>query len=225
MSFCVSFRQVYISVHSLTHYRHKMFQLYDTSNDQSLRDAIKEFDEKIGDASKSYDDDDYKFKPSQDDNVKWNVFNIHPYDVSLQNAQTCALCNSPLEGGGLDNNSLKYTALRLPCTLKCLFHLNCIFKYWDEPGRYLHTCPTCRSAPWLNHERLGMVAGNTDPVYDITDRTFVYNVFGGANQNNPSFQTNPPNWGNRALFGSDAPNEFWHQKRREFELKSADFHY
>ncbi|KAE9380729.1 hypothetical protein N431DRAFT_432993 [Stipitochalara longipes BDJ] len=36
------------------------------------------------------------------------------------------------------------------------FHLTCIFTFWDQPGKYLHNCPTCGEAAQLNWDRVGI---------------------------------------------------------------------
>lgn len=50
--------------------------------------------------------------------------------------------------------------------------------YWDQDGKYTHSCPICGRAPPITHERLGMYPNNDDPYFNIAHPTFVNNPFG-----------------------------------------------
>jgi hypothetical protein len=64
----------------------------------------------------------------------------------------CGLCSKPYAG----NQGFSSTVMKLQCTSEHHFHLKCIFDFWDQPGKYLHRCPTCREAAQLNWERVGL---------------------------------------------------------------------
>jgi hypothetical protein len=81
--------------------------------------------------------------------------------------KTCTLCHKAWAGG----NSMDHTAAVLHC--EHVFHLKCIFKYWDEPGKILHTCPTCKQAPFLNWQNLEI-----DPNDPAIAPDFYHNLFG-----------------------------------------------
>jgi hypothetical protein len=101
---------------------------------------------------------------------------IHPVDLGneyLVNqieagiGKTCKLCHKEWAGG----NSMDHTVAVLHC--EHLFHLKCIFKYWDEPGKILHSCPTCKQAPLLNWQHLEI-----DPTDPAIAPDFYHNIFG-----------------------------------------------
>ena len=65
------------------------------------------------------------------------------------------------------------TAVQLTCKIEHVFHLKCIFNYWDAPGKYLFTCPTCKHAPALNFQNLGL-----DPEDPAIAPEWQHNAFG-----------------------------------------------
>lgn len=67
--------------------------------------------------------------------------------------------------------SMDHTVAVLHC--EHFFHLKCIFKYWDEPGRILHSSPTCKVAPGLNWQQLEI-----DPNDPAIAPDFYHNIFG-----------------------------------------------
>jgi len=74
------------------------------------------------------------------------------------NGKRCTLCHQAWAG-----------ALR--CKDEHVFHLKCIFKYWDEPGRIFHSCPICKQAPYLNFQDLEIDSE------DVSSRTMLIPLF------------------------------------------------
>jgi hypothetical protein len=77
----------------------------------------------------------------------------------------CALCSKNFIG----NQDFGSSVVKLHCTAEHHFHLNCIFTFWDQPGKYLHRCPTCRDAAQLNWQRVDI-----DPYAP----NFAHNIWG-----------------------------------------------
>lgn len=114
--------------------------------------------------------------PSGYANVEPFLPAIQPFDRGIDEmvkeieqyiGKTCTLCHKAWAGG----NSMDHTVAVLYCDH--YFHLKCIFKYWDEPGKILHTCPTCKQAPFMNWQDLEI-----DPNDPAIAPDFYHNIFG-----------------------------------------------
>lgn len=119
--------------------------------------------------------------PSGHRNVRQNLFGFKPIDQTaeeelfrqfekekVREVPPCFICKRDFEAG----STFDHTVMILHCTHK--FHLKCIFRYWDDPNRYLHSCPTCGISPFLVHELVGISPGANNPIYDSNDPSFTF---------------------------------------------------
>ncbi|OWP07315.1 erythrocyte binding protein [Marssonina coronariae] len=76
-----------------------------------------------------------------------------PNCIGSTSWKECGMCNNEMASGkGIDS-----TIVELACSpIGHVFHIRCIFEYWDAPGKLLHSCPTCGHMAQLNWETVGL---------------------------------------------------------------------
>ncbi|CAG8972552.1 hypothetical protein HYALB_00011402 [Hymenoscyphus albidus] len=185
----------------------KLYQLYNTEGENEwAADGIRTFREttlqNADDETPGHLFEWLNPKPTEPRRKAGKVLGMHPIDYSEQQRihaaggethfpvlSACGVCIEESKGGFTFEN----TVALLPCGH--LHHLKCIFEFWDMPGKYLHTCPTCGSAPKLNWQRVGLDVnkGNIR-----LDNQFVHNLEGYEAENATAY-ANSLNQARRAL--------------------------
>jgi hypothetical protein len=152
-----------------------MYHLNDstTPGNQWIAQAVTEFDNNLTTRAVPESNPLYQGRTGYD-RPGLDLFGIKPLDHTPARAQNapvapCDVCHERFVGG----DSMDSTVVVLPCSDFHVFHLKCIFKFWDAPGKYLFTCPTCKSFPKLNFQRL-----NINPDDPVIAPDFQHNVFG-----------------------------------------------
>lgn len=108
-------------------------------------------------------------------NIGGKLFGITPVDYTPKRAgvshfAACGVCHQLFVGG----DTMDSTVVQLACRIDHIFHLKCIFRYWDAPGKYLFTCPTCKHAPALNFQNLGIIPEDPAIAADWQHNAFGY---------------------------------------------------
>ena len=140
-----------------------MYQLYDstTPGNQWIANAVSEWNANLRTNATPGDNPLHEGRTGYK-RLGEDLFGIRPIDYTPTRALSaamlpCGVCHQHFVGG----DSMDSTIVQLVCKHDHIFHLKCIFKFWDAPGKYLYTCPTCKKAPLLNFQHLGINPGKS----------------------------------------------------------------
>ncbi|KAJ5040911.1 uncharacterized protein L3040_005470 [Drepanopeziza brunnea f. sp. 'multigermtubi'] len=141
----------------------QIYQLYSENDAPWVKEGIKQFDRKTETAFANIPLD---VSATAYQHVVPKLFGIKPVNIDDPSSslsidlvgtgpmrKLCLICNKQM-GPGL---SVTSTVVELTCSpVSHFFHLQCMFEYWDMPGKLLHSCPTCGHMAKLNYETVGI---------------------------------------------------------------------